>query len=494
MITKSSLRKNKLDFTEQTERFIRDSGMLRQKGSVTVGISGGADSVCLFLQLYKLRERLGIDLRAVTVEHGIRGDESERDAEFSKKFCEDRGIPCQIVHVDAPKRAAERGLSLEEAARQLRYEAFFENTDQGETIALAHHLEDQAETVIFHMIRGSGVRGLTGMRAETLVSGRHLIRPLLFATKQEITAELTREGISWCTDSTNSDVNYARNRIRAVIIPELLQINAGAVRHICEAADDVGKMYDGFFKKEKDYITANDTGKGLDCTSLRNTDDYTRAMVIMEYLRAHLKSIKDVGREHIDVLSRLVRKGENFTYDLPAGARVFFEYGVLRTGWQDGLSPRDKDSRSLKNAGNSTGSAFCFGLDELKTSGYKHIETGKFTISLEIRGFSSAQIKDIPQKNYEKWLDYDKINKCSCIRSRRTGDYFTIEGGHRQRFKDFCVNEKIPAAERDDIPLLISGEHHILVALGTDRISVDAKITEQTKRILVIRVIPSGGK
>lgn len=468
-----------MDFTEQTERFILESGMLRQKESVTVGISGGADSVCLFLQLYKLKEKLGIELKAVTVEHGIRGDESEKDAEFSKKFCEERGIPCRIVHVDAPKRAAEKGISLEEAARQLRYEAFFENTDPGDTIALAHHLEDQAETVIFHMIRGSGVRGLTGMRAETEVNGRHLIRPLLFATKQEITAELTREGISWCTDSTNADINYARNRIRAVIIPELMQINAGAVRHICEAADDVGKMYDGFFEEETEYLTANDTGKGLDCTALRNTDDYTRGMVIMEYLRQHLKSIKDVGREHIDVLSKLVKKGQNFTYDLPAGAKVFFEYGVLRTGWQDS---------SMQNE-----NSVYFSKDELKTAGAAHFETGRFSISLEIRGFFSSQIKDIPQKNYEKWLDYDKINNSFCIRSRRTGDYFTIEGGHRQKFKDFCVNEKIPAAERDQIPLLVSGEHHILAALGTERISVDAKVTEQTRKILVIRVIPSGG-
>ena len=468
-----------MDFTEQTERFILESGMLRQKESVTVGISGGADSVCLFLQLYKLKEMLGIELKAVTVEHGIRGDESEKDAEFSKKFCEERGIPCRIVHVDAPKRAAEKGISLEEAARQLRYEAFFENTDPGDTIALAHHLEDQAETVIFHMIRGSGVRGLTGMRAETEVNGRHLIRPLLFATKQEITAELTREGISWCTDSTNADINYARNRIRAVIIPELMQINAGAVRHICEAADDVGKMYDGFFEEETEYLTANDTGKGLDCTALRNTDDYTRGMVIMEYLRQHLKSIKDVGREHIDVLSKLVKKGQNFTYDLPAGAKVFFEYGVLRTGWQDS---------SMQNE-----NSVYFSKDELKTAGAAHFETGRFSISLEIRGFFSSQIKDIPQKNYEKWLDYDKINNSFCIRSRRTGDYFTIEGGHRQKFKDFCVNEKIPAAERDQIPLLVSGEHHILAALGTERISVDAKVTEQTRKILVIRVIPSGG-
>ena len=450
--------------------------MLRQKGSVTVGISGGADSVCLFLQLLRLKEKLGIELKAVTVEHGIRGDESVKDAEFSKKLCESRGVPCDIVHVDAPKRASEKGISLEEAARQLRYEAFFKNTNQGDTIALAHHLEDQAETVIFHMIRGSGVRGLTGMRPETEVNGRHLIRPLLFATKQEIIEELKREGISWCTDSTNADINYARNRIRAVIIPELMQINAGAVRHICEAASDIGRMYDGFFEKENDYITSHNTGTGLDCAALKDADDYTRGMVIMEYLRQHLKSIKDVGREHIDVLSRLVKNGRNFTYDLPAGARVFFEYGVLRTGMQE-----------------SSDDGFLYELDELVKNGTQRIEMQDFTVLLEIRGFSPVQIKEIPQKNYEKWLDYDKINKCFCIRSRRTGDFFTIEGGHRQKFKDFCVNEKIPVSERDNIPLLVSGEHHVLSAIGTGRISADVKITDDTRQVLVIKVIPSGG-
>ena len=104
MITRRSSRKSKLDFTESTYSFIRRSGMLGQKGSVTVGISGGADSVCLFLQLNKLKDRLGITLRAVTVEHGIRGDDSERDAEFSRALCERHGVECGVVHVDAPRR------------------------------------------------------------------------------------------------------------------------------------------------------------------------------------------------------------------------------------------------------------------------------------------------------------------------------------------------------------------------------------------------------
>lgn len=465
-----------MDFTEKTERFIRESGMLRQKGSVTVGISGGADSVCLFLQLSDLREKLGIELKAVTVEHGIRGDESESDAEFSKKLCESHGVHCEVVHVDAPGRAREKGISLEEAARQLRYEAFFQNTEPGDVIALAHHLEDQAETVIFHMVRGSGVRGLTGMRPVSEVQGRYIIRPLLFATKREITDELESLGQEWRTDSTNSDVNYARNRIRQIIIPELTRINAGAARHICEAASDIGQMYDGFTEKEDAYIAANESDGGLDCRKLAESDEYTRGMVIMEYLRRQLKSIKDVGREHIDRLSALVKKGENFRYDLPAGAEVFFEYGVLK------VSYRREDT------------GFFYGLDELAQTGFQQIKTEDFNVTFSVRDFDLSEIKDIPQKNYEKWLDYDKIVKSFCIRSRAPGDFFTIDqDGHRQKFKDFCVNAKIPASERGRIPLLVSGEHHVLWALGTQRISEDVKLSEKTKKVLVVKCTTSGG-
>jgi len=449
--------------------------MLRQRGSVTVGISGGADSVCLFLQLFKLKERLGIELKAVTVEHGIRGDESERDAVFSKQLCEKYGIKCGIVHVDAPAYAKKNGTSLEEAARKLRYDAFLKNTAEGDCIALAHHMEDQAETVIFHMIRGSGVRGMTGMRPEAELQGRHLIRPLLFATKQEITEELERAGQSWCTDSTNSDVNYARNRIRQIIIPELSKINSGAVRHICESAADIGKMYDGFNEKIDAYLKENETENGLYCGKLQDADDYMRGMVIMEYLRRHLRSIKDVGRGHIDVISSLVKNGENFSYDLPAGAAVHFEYKMLKT------AERHADS------------AFFAGLEELRETGAQRVCLADFTLEFLVRDFDPSEIKDIPQKNYEKWLDYAKINKKLCVRNRRPGDWFVIEDGHRQKFKEFCVNRKIPASERNEIPLVVSGEHQILWVAGTDRISADAKVTEDTGKVLVIRYSTSGG-
>ena len=451
--------------------------MLRQKGSVTVGISGGADSVCLFLQLNALKEKLGFKLKAVTVEHGIRGEESENDADFSKKLCEAHGVDCSVVHVDAPARARDKGISLEEAARQLRYEAFFRYTEEGGAIALAHHMEDQAETVIFHMIRGSGVRGLVGMRPVTEVKGRYIMRPLLFATKKQILAELERLEQPYCTDSTNSDVSYSRNRIRQVIIPGLEQINSGAVRHICEAAADVGSMYSDFEKTEESYIREHEAEDGLSCEDLRNESKYLRGMIIMEYLRQQLKSIKDVGREHIDALSLLMEKGANFRYDLPAGAYVLYEYGKLKVCY-----------RKTEDEG------IFFRTDKLKKTGSQVIETAHFRLELAVRNFDLSEIKDIPRKNYEKWLSYDKIGESIIIRTRVPGDYFVYDDvGHRQKFKDFCVNQKIPASERNSIPLIVAGGHHILWAAGTERIISDVKVSEDTRQVLVAKYQISGG-
>lgn len=475
MTTRRYSRKSKLDFTESTYSFIRQSGMFRQKGSVTVGISGGADSVCLFLQLNKLKDRLGITLRAVTVEHGIRGDDSERDADFSRVLCERYGVECRVVHVDAPKRAAEKGISLEEAARQLRYEAFFENTAAGDCIALAHHMEDQAETVLFHMIRGSGVKGLIGMRPVTEMNGRYIVRPLLHATKPEILAWLDKEHQDYCIDSTNSDTTYARNRIRSIVIPQLTQINNGAVRHICESADSVGELYDRFFTEEKDILRrafikgSRPEDNRLRIDEIKQLDDTARRMILMEYLRLTLRSIKDVSREHLNRLSGLISKSRHFSYDLPKGAEIRLEYGILS------ISYPDEKHQGINEIS-------LFGLDEMDEM---KAESGGYTFRIRV---CKADGGIIPSNNYEKWFDYDKIKQGLCLRTRRDGDFFVIDAqGHRKKFNDFCKNEKIPEADRDGIVLLANDSSHIAWAVGY-RISEDVKITEQTKRILQIKV------
>ena len=202
-----------------------------QSGICTVAFSGGADSTALLLCLYQLREQLAIDLRAVHVHHGIRGAEADRDAAFCKQICEKYGIPFQTVYVDVPAYARENRLSLETAARRLRYEALEQAAPEGE-IATAHHAGDNAETVLFHLLRGSGMKGLRGILPR---SGR-IIRPLLYAEKSDILSFLQACGETYVEDSTNFLPDSSRNRLRSELMPLLLRENPAALQTIARTA------------------------------------------------------------------------------------------------------------------------------------------------------------------------------------------------------------------------------------------------------------------
>ena len=204
-----------------------------EAGICTAALSGGADSTALLCVLHELRDVLQIDLRAVHVHHGIRGAEADRDAAFCAHLCEKYGIPLQTLYVDAPARAAAQPhLSLETAARDLRYAALRQAAPEG-VIATAHHAGDNAETILFHLIRGSGLSGLCGIPPR---NGR-IIRPLLYAQREDILAYLAEIGQDFIEDSSNFTAEAARNRIRQTVIPALVQENPAVLRHISRTAE-----------------------------------------------------------------------------------------------------------------------------------------------------------------------------------------------------------------------------------------------------------------
>ena len=183
------------------------------------GVSGGADSVCLLYALKEYRKQVPFSLKVIHVEHGIRGEESLGDARWVDGLCREWEIPCRVVHCKVEKIAAEEKISLEEAGRKVRYEIFEKERKlwQGDRVAVAHNQGDQAETVLFRLARGSGLKGLGGIRP---VQGR-IIRPLLFLSREEIERILEERGIGWRTDRTNLETEYTRNRIRLEILPAL---------------------------------------------------------------------------------------------------------------------------------------------------------------------------------------------------------------------------------------------------------------------------------
>lgn len=247
----------------EIKRYIGANQLIRPGDGVVVGLSGGPDSVFLLYALHTLQPRMGFTLRAVHVHHGIRGAEADRDEAFSEKLCAKLDIPFQAVHVAAPAYAAQHGLSLEEAARILRYEALEAARQQlGQTraawIAVAHHLDDQAETVLHNLVRGAGLRGLAGMENRR----NHVIRPLLSIKREDILKWLKQYDIPYVTDSTNADPHYTRNRIRSTVLPELREINPEASAHIAHSAALLREADAYFHALALQYVDAHATLTG----------------------------------------------------------------------------------------------------------------------------------------------------------------------------------------------------------------------------------------
>ena len=244
----------------EIKRYIEANQLIRPGDGVVVGLSGGPDSVFLLYALHTLQARMGFTLRAVHVHHGIRGAEADRDEAFSEKLCAKIDIPFQAVHVAAPAYAAQHGLSLEEAARILRYEALEAARQQltqapAAWIAVAHHLDDQAETVLHNLVRGAGLRGLAGMENRR----NHVIRPLLSIKREDILKWLKQYDIPYVTDSTNADPHYTRNRIRSTVLPELREINPEASAHIAHSAALLREADAFFHALALQYVDAHAT-------------------------------------------------------------------------------------------------------------------------------------------------------------------------------------------------------------------------------------------
>ncbi|MBQ8922371.1 MAG: tRNA lysidine(34) synthetase TilS [Oscillospiraceae bacterium] len=273
---------------------IRSGAGAPHAGICTVAFSGGADSTALLLCLHEMREELCLTLSAVHVHHGIRGAEADRDAAFCRTLCERNGIPFQLLYVDAPGYAAKEKLSLETAARKLRYDALRQAAPEGE-IATAHHAGDNAETVLFHLIRGSGMRGLCGIPPRTQ-DGR-IIRPLLDADKAEILSYLREKGQDCPEDSTNAELSASRNRIRHLLMPLILQENPAALRHISRSAAMLSAD-DALLREyaDKAFDACRDAVSG----GMRGLMQYPQPVRMRVYLRMLAESETLLHAPHID--------------------------------------------------------------------------------------------------------------------------------------------------------------------------------------------------
>ena len=316
---------------ERVAAFIREKQLLQEGDRVVVGVSGGADSVCLLHVLVSLRQEFRLTLRAVHVHHGIRGGEADRDAEFVERLAEEWEVPCAVVRENVPDYAARLGLSEEEAGRLLRYAAFRREAERmgGAKIAVGHHKEDQAETILHNLFRGSALKGLAGMAP----AAEDVIRPLLGVGRSDILSYLKDRGLTFCEDSTNDSGEYTRNRIRR-LLPEICrEVNGNAVEHILAAGEKIAQA-DAWFEKEAERIWADrgvseDGRCGIEAQTLAELPEILAGYLIMKMIRLRTGSVKDIASAHVEWIRRLAAMETGKRVSLPYGLEAVREYRML---------------------------------------------------------------------------------------------------------------------------------------------------------------------
>lgn len=480
------------DLEQRVEAVMQKSSMLEGADRILVGVSGGADSVCLLRILKELSKRAEphYEVRAAHYHHGLR-EAADQDAAFVQALCRAWGIPLSVTRLDVRGYAAGHGCGTEEAGHILRQEALereaaaweSENPGGMVLIALAHHVEDQAETVLFRLARGTGIRGAGGM---ALRAGR-VIRPLLPFRRDEIETWLLGRKISWRTDETNADAAYSRNRIRQYVLPQLVRVNPQAPEHLAAFAAEEAQT-EAYLRRQTVLalercrlldlsgqaagpaaLPAAEAGEtagpvGISTSLLAREDPLIRRRILYLLLAQACGRRKDLTAAHVDALAALAGKKGNGRIDLPHGMMAVRSYDRLVL---------------CSKAGEPSGA---------EVDGCPVSETAYTRRILRYEGNPAA----IPRNDCTKWFDYDKIALPVVFRTRKTGDRMTLGAdGTRKALTRCMIDAKIPAGWRDRMVLPFSGDEVLWLPGG--RISARYPVDSGTRHVLELRLKGRGG-
>ncbi|MBO4562942.1 MAG: tRNA lysidine(34) synthetase TilS [Clostridia bacterium] len=439
----------------RVERYIEENELLPNGSSVLVGLSGGADSVALLTVLCKLAPRHGWTVRAAHFNHGIRGVGAEEDELFCRDLCEDRGVPCYFETGDVPAYARDNGLSIETAGRILRYEfleRMREKTGCG-AVAVGHHMDDNAESILLHLVRGSGLAGLVGIKPKRDC----IIRPLLGVRKKEIEDFLETEGVLHCTDETNLLPEGSRNRMRLDVLPYLEKhINPAVVPTLCGMSELLAQDEAYLAEEAKKAYDAAKCERGL----LRKPVDalpYPIKTRVIRMALADAGAIVDIERVHVEAVAELLKARTGARLTLPR-IEAWTSYDLIKFG---NPKPAEPFNIQLREGMISTPAGFMRVVVTKGTEGFRKSSDVCF-------------------------LDMDKmeqLNGAPVIRTRQKGDRFQPVGSPGGRkLKEYLIDRKVERDKRDQIPLIACGSEVLYVAgYATSEL---AKVDENTEWML----------
>jgi len=452
--------------------------LIAPRDRVLVAVSGGVDSLALLYLLHHFSKDIGFKLFVAHLNHLSRKKESYEDARFVKGETDKLSLPCFIGEVDVGKEKSKLKTSFQEAARILRYQ-FLEKTllsIDGDKIAVGHNADDHIETILINLLRGTGLRGLSGIREKR----GNIIRPILKCTRAELELYLKKQNHSYRTDTSNKDKKYLRNEIRHDLIPFLRKFNNNISNNLADLAGIVreeDELISGIVRDLYSKIVVTETGKRKLNFKIHDFQKQVSAIKkrlareAVEEIKGNLRSITTAHiRQILDLFSR-ARVGSRLK--LPGNVIVVCGYDAVSFFLSDKLElpeacSSEMDQESIR----------------LKIPGETSLFEGRLQIYTEFA--EPPIIFPTPINTMQAYLDFDKTGEVIHARFFQPGDHFVPLGmrGHK-KLKSYFIDRKIPRERRSNIPILTNAEDDIIWVYG-ERISERFRVTNSTKKVLII--------
>ena len=489
------MEERKKPLEQRVLHFIRENHLVLGQSCLLVGVSGGPDSVCLLHILAKLKEQLGIELHVAHLNHQLRGAESEADAQYVFDLAHRLGIPVTIEKGEVKAYQAQKHLSLEEAAREVRY-VFLAQVARiigASQVAVGHTMDDHIETILMHLVRGTGTRGLQGLQPYTEwhpdENSLIIVRPLLQVSREETDSYCQAHKLMPRVDSSNLSLSPLRNRIRLKLLPLLKSYNPQVTEALLRTARITGddfsfiekeglRLWDEIIQRQENVIT-------LDKERFLKLPMALKRHLLRMSIEKLLGNLKDIETRHIKEIMNALTKPAGKTINLPGGLIFAIEYNRYLIG-QDlsALNPFPilEGEWPLKLPGKTIlpgwhAEANIIDREQIAKMGKAE---GALAHSETIKGIG------LPNNLFTAYFDGDKIGDKLVVRGRKTGEQFQPLGmSQPKKLGEFMVDAKIPRSWRQNIPLVCSPQH-ILWVVGW-RIDERVKVTDNTKQILCLK-------
>ena len=461
---------------EKVEESLDAASLLKSTTVILTALSGGADSLALFLALHRLAGKHGFKLRAAHVDHGLRGAESDADAAFVACICSQFSVPLVLDKIDVAGMRARRRLSWEQAARIARYDFLTRVAmeTQSSTVALGHTSDDQAETVLLHLLRGTGIRGLRGMLPLSSWRTSHgsatLVRPLLNVSRQETEAYCLEHNLTPRLDSSNLEERFTRNRIRRKLMPRLEEFNPSVKKSLLRlartVAQDVAYLDQQVASAWSSLAVVEQDEVSLDRHAFKALHPSLQAHVLHRAYAQAAGEASSLNLAQIEAMKYLAEKGAGLSLSLHGGVRFGTSYEeIFLTGKNVPLSNRALDETTLRVPGET--------------------QVGGWRVAIRLLECRNRP-PDLKHDNpYCAYLSLDALGEELKVRSRLPGDRFQPLGlPYEKSLKEFMIDAHVPRSQRNGTPLFMANDR-VAWVVGW-RIAHWARVTSETKVVLEV--------